>query len=176
MRGGARPDDPTTRRLDDRLNPFVDASIAILEDLLNDLRETVADAPPDALNWRPTGDDESNSIAVLTVHVLGSTRMWLSVARGGELPERDRDAEFRAEAASHDELQAFVRDVSAECRAIAEGARAVEDWGAMRKTRPRPRPDAGEAVTAAWAFVHALEHLREHLGQLHLTSQLARAR
>jgi hypothetical protein len=40
--------------------------------------------------------------------------------------------------------------------------------------RPSWRSDDGEEppVTAAWALLHALEHLREHVGHAQLTRQL----
>lgn len=48
-----------------------------------------------------------------------------------------------------------------------------------RSTGPLPaqthaRMSGGaEQVSAAWALLHALEHLREHVGQMQLTRQLA---
>ena len=39
-------------------------------------------------------------------------------------------------------------------------------------TAPWRTDGADEPVTAAWALLHALEHLREHVGHAQLTRQL----
>ena len=44
--------------------------------------------------------------------------------------------------------------------------------GAIRRTHTRPNPDDDMKVPAAWALLHAIEHLREHVGQMQLTRQL----
>src|SRR3990172_6571964 len=55
---------------------------------------------------------------------------------------------------------------------IAVLATAEEvDWTAMRKTHGRGG-DASPEVTAAYALVHATEHLRGHVDQSGLTRQL----
>jgi uncharacterized protein DUF664 len=40
----------------------------------------------------------------------------------------------------------------------------------------RTDPRTGEQVTAGWALLHAIEHLREHVGHAQLTRQLWDAR
>jgi uncharacterized damage-inducible protein DinB len=137
---------------------------------LDDLRPAIEGAPAEAVNWRPGGDD-TNSMAVLGVHVMNSTRMWLSVATGAPLPDRDRDSEFVATVPDAAALLAIINRFAGDCHRLLEGATAV-DWSALRQTQPRPRPGASEEVTAAFALVHAFGHLREHLGQMMLTRQL----
>jgi len=151
-------------------DPHITAAKDLLNVTLDDMRPAIEGASREALNWRP-GADDTNSIAVLAVHSMTSTRSWLSVAVGAPLPERDRPAEFRAEAENAQALLAFVADMERDCVALLDGARGV-DWTAVRRTHPRPRPGAGEQVTGAWALLHALEHLREHSGQMALTRQL----
>jgi uncharacterized damage-inducible protein DinB len=151
-------------------DPFVAAARDLLIQTLDDLRPKLDGLLPQALNWRPAGDD-SNSIAVLTVHAMASTRSWLSVAVGAPLPDRDRPQEFLATAADASELLAHFDDMTRQCDALLENARDA-DWSALRRTHPRPRPGAGEEVTGAWALLHALEHLREHAGHIALTRQL----
>ena len=90
---------------------------------------------------------------------------------GAPLPDRDRDAEFAATANEADALLAHVADMERQCLALLDGAKDV-DWSATRRTHPRPRAGAAEQVTGAWALLHALEHLREHAGQIALTRQL----
>jgi uncharacterized damage-inducible protein DinB len=137
---------------------------------VNDIRECIAGLDVGALNWRPAGD-ETNSIAVLAVHALASTRSWLSVAVGAPRPERDRDAEFRAVAEGADALLAHIDTMAAASRALLRDRDGI-DWSALRTTHARPSPDLPTEVPGAWALLHALEHLREHTGQMFLTRQL----
>ena len=151
-------------------DPIIAGASENLVTALGDMRPAIEGASVEALNWRPAGDT-TNSIAVLAVHVMNSTRMWLSVATGAPLPERDRDSEFLATTPSAAELLSFVDKYAKDCAALLDGAGTV-DWDAMRQTHPRPRPGASEEVTGAYALVHAFGHLREHVGQMMLTRQL----
>jgi DinB superfamily len=147
------------------------AAAAIFEDSVGQLREAIRAASPETLNARPAGDD-TNPIAVLAMHAMLSTRMWLACAIGAPIPVRDRPAEFRARAAGADELLADVDAVAEECRAIL-GSDARFDPAAARD-EPSMAPGhvgSGERVTAAWSLLHALEHLGEHAGQASLTRQ-----
>ncbi len=158
-------------------DPFIAAALDDAARALEDIRACIDDAPPEALNWRPAGDetnsmgDETNSIAVLAVHSLASTRAWLSVAVGTEPPPRDRPAEFKAEAADTAALLAQVDEIVRECAAMVH-SEAPADWAVLRKTHVRPNPDLSQEVSAAWALVHAVTHLREHAGQMLLTLDL----
>lgn len=155
-------------------DPFTAAAAGILDDALADMRSAIDGAATDALNWKPGGDG-TNSIAVLAVHSMSSTRSWLSIAVGAPLPGRDRDSEFIATTPGAEALLAFIDAMRADCvRLLSEAA--VPDWGVSRRTHTRPNPDAEPDVSAAWALLHALEHLREHAGQMLLTRQLAGAR
>ena len=150
-------------------DPILIASQHILKTAVDDLRGSVDSASADALNWRPAGDD-TNSLAVLAVHSMTSTRSWFSVAVGAPLPERDRPAEFLASASGAAELITFVEAMERDCVKLLDEAQDV-DWSTVRRTHARPN-DASERVSAAWALMHALEHLREHTGQMLLTRQL----
>ena len=160
----------TDRRLARMSEPTIDAARETFERSVADLRETVTGLSAEALNWRPAGDD-TNAIAVLVTHALASANAWLSVATGAPHPDRDRDAEFRSVSASDAGLLAFVEDQAARCLAVLDGAGPFEP-GAARTTSRRTTGDEPETVSAAWALLHALEHLREHVGQASLTRQL----
>jgi uncharacterized damage-inducible protein DinB len=155
-------------------DPIITAARENLDTALGDMRPAIEGASTEALNWHPAGDG-TNSLAVLAVHVMNSTRMWLSVATGATLPERDRDSEFVASTSGAADLLAFVDRYAADCRALLDRAENV-DWNAMRQTHPRPRPGASHEVTGAYALVHCFGHLREHVGQMMLTRQLWEAR
>lgn len=146
-------------------DPTLEAARSIVDESLDAMRAAIAGASADALNRRPAGDD-SNPVAVLVVHALSSTRWWLSVALGGPVPERDRPSEFLTTVAGADEMLGVFDPIAAECRALLS-TDVTFDPGAIRKD-----PRDGDQVTAAWALIHAVEHLREHVGHAELTRQL----
>jgi hypothetical protein len=145
-------------------DPLVDAARDIAGDSLEALRRVVAEAPDDLLNWRPAGED-TNSIAVLAVHAVTSTRWWLSLAITGAGPQRERAEEFRTIASNASELLEHVDPLIADCRSLLASDAPLD------AAAPRAEPD-GSATTAAWALVHAVEHLREHVAQAELTRQV----
>lgn len=150
-------------------DPFIQAARAALALAVNDLRPSIDGLPPEALNWKPAGDD-SNSVAVLATHSMLSARSWIAIAVGAPRPPRDRDAEFLSRAQDASSLLALVDAVHAECEAMLDEDAHV-DWTATRETHARPGDRPGTAP-AAWALLHAVEHLREHVGQIGLTRQL----
>jgi DinB family protein len=146
----------------------IDALREVLEESLGELRKGLAGLSPERLNARPAGGD-TNSVAVIVAHALGSTRSWLSLAVGAPMPERDRPAEFRAVA--DDGFAALTEERIAACLALLDGA----TWDPSRVgTADWTRPP--ETRTAAYAASHALSHLGEHVGHLHMTLELLRDR
>jgi hypothetical protein len=150
-------------------DPAIEAARDVVGSSLDDLRRAIADAPPELLNWRPAGE-ETNTLAVIAVHVATSTRWWLSVAITGDPPERDRPAEFRTIVPGSSALLSIVDPLMADCRELL-ATEAPFDGGAVRGD-PRPDADPGSTVTAAWALLHAAEHLREHVAHAELTRQV----
>jgi hypothetical protein len=144
----------------------LDALREVLEESLGELQKGVAGLTVDQLNARPAGGD-TNSIAVIVTHALGSTRSWLSLALGAPMPDRDRPAEFRAVA--DEGFAAWTDDAIASCLALLDGATwdpsrvGTANWTKSHETR-----------TAAYAASHALSHLGEHVGHLHMTVELLR--
>ncbi len=151
-------------------DPFLQAARETYQTAFDEMNACLEGLPTPALNWKPEGED-FNSIAVLAVHSLGSTRSWLCVAAGAELPPRDRDQEFRTEATTAAEFRDFCVRLQAACMDLLSRP-PRQAWQDLRRTHARPYPEAAEEVTGAWALLHALEHLREHLGQMLLTRQL----
>jgi Protein of unknown function (DUF664) len=146
-------------------DPTLEAARSIVDESLDAMRAAIAGASADTLNQRPAGDD-TNAIAVLVVHALSSTRWWLSITLGQPVPERDRPAEFLTRVASSDELLRVFDPIAADCRALLS-TDVTFDPGAIRED-----PRDGDQLTAAWALIHAVEHLREHVGHAELTRQL----
>ncbi len=153
--------DPTS---DPTSDPTLWAARELVDESLAALRETVAGLDPGLLDRRPAGED-TNSIAVLTVHALNSARWWLNFATGAELPERDRDSEFRFTAGSADDLLSFFDRMWSDIRAALE-------VGTYEPGATRVDPGDGETLTFAWALLHGTEHLREHVAHAQLTRQV----
>lgn len=131
------------------------------------LRAAIDGLSAEQLNARPA--DGANPLAVIVAHALGATGSWISLAVGAELPPRDRSAEFRTVVDDATAFLAEMDDRSAACRGLLERAEAFDP----ARTGFAPwtsEPD--EPVTAAWALLHALEHLSEHVGHAELTRQL----
>ena len=145
-------------------DPTIAAARELFEEALAEMREAIDGLPPEALSWRPPAED-SNTLTILATHAMHSSRWWCTIARGAPLPDRDRPSEFVAESGSVDEILVFMDAMAEDCRARLDPDEPF-DPGAERTV-----PD-DEPVTSAWALLHALEHLREHVAQAQLTRQL----
>jgi hypothetical protein len=134
---------------------------ALYRDLHQKLRDQVRGMDAGTLNWKPL--PQANSVAVLIVHTLGSEREMIRAVRS--LPtERDREAEFRAEAEASD-LLALLDELD---RELDEQLGAVT---AADLTELRPRGDRPPRPGLEWLLSN-YGHAREHLAQVELTKQL----
>jgi DinB superfamily len=155
-------------------DPFVEAARVTFAKSADALIEGVSGRSAEHLNWSPPWGG-TNSMAVIATHAFGSARSWFACAMGAALPSRDRDAEFRTVVSSPEEFVAGLVAVRAECEAsLAPDAPAI-DWGELRPTHARQGATAADGETGSWAMIHALEHVREHVGQLWLTDELYRS-
>jgi uncharacterized damage-inducible protein DinB len=149
-------------------DPVLESARHLVGESLAELRSSIEGLTVQALNWMPV--DGANSIAILATHTVHSTRLWLSIAMGVPLPDRDRDSEFLATTEDADAFRAMVESFSQDCLGALGSADAV-DWTLMRATQGRGG-DAPPEVPAAYALIHATEHLRGHVGQISLIRQL----
>lgn len=115
------------------------------------------------LNWKPTRRD-TNSAYVLMNHLLGSEKHWVLRTIGGQVIERDRDAEFKSRGRDAATLRVTFEATARESEAIL-GQLSAADLDAMRKT------NYGQS-TVRWCILHLLEHYAEHVGQMTLTRQM----
>jgi hypothetical protein len=129
------------------------------------LREVVRAMDEAALNWAPAA--EANSVAALVVHTIGSEQEVLRTVRA-VAGERDRPAEFRAQATSADELVARLDEADRYLDELASGITA-EDLVATR-----PRGDRPAQSGLHWLITN-YGHAREHLAHVELTNQLYEA-
>jgi Protein of unknown function (DUF664) len=150
-------------------DPSILAFREVLDEGLDELRRGIDGLTVDELNARPAGG-ETNSIAVIVTHSLGATRSWLSLATNAPLPPRDRDAEFVTVA--DERFGAWAEEQFGVCLALLHDdvrwdptLTRTPDWNPRLAEEPR---------TAAYAVGHALEHLGEHIGHLHMTRELLR--
>ena len=130
------------------------------------LRDEVRGLAIEELNWRPA--PETNSIAALVVHTLGSEAEVLRVV--ANVPgSRDRDAEFLATA---DDPDALLRQLDHADAYIDELAAKItaDDLAAMRE-----RGGRGAQTGLHW-LVTNYGHAREHLAHIQLTKQIYAAR
>jgi hypothetical protein len=126
------------------------------------LRDEVRGLSAVELNWAPA--PETNSIAALIVHTLGSEAEVLRVV--ASVPgTRDRDAEFRATASEADDLISELDQADAYLEAMAP--RITADDLAAEK----PRGDRPPQTGLHWLLTN-YGHAREHLAHIQLTKQL----
>jgi hypothetical protein len=143
------------------------STVATLYGLVHDkLRDVVRGLDDEALNWSP--GPETNSIAVLVIHTLGSELDTLHRVRAIQA-DRDRDAEFAVTGATQAELLAALD--RGDARLVEHAAAITEaDLAAMRKGT-----GSAEQTGLYWLLFN-YGHAREHFGHVELTAQLWNAK
>jgi hypothetical protein len=134
---------------------------ALFHSVHEQMRELVRGMDHGTLNWKPL--PQANSVAVLIVHTLGSEREMIRAVRS-LTTERDRPAEFRAEAEAAD-LVAMLDEADRELD---------EHFGELTPadlSELRPRGDRPPRAGLEWLLSN-YGHAREHLAQIELTKQL----
>ena len=144
------------------MQPYFEDYLQNMQELHNDILNTLKDLPPAALDWSPAA--EMNSINVLVTHTLGAQRFWIGEALGGDPANRDRKAEFKVHGLEADELVQRLNNSFEYIRATLESL-TVDDLAGMRETGGRER-------SVAWILGHALKHTATHMGHIQLTRQL----
>jgi uncharacterized damage-inducible protein DinB len=111
----------------------------------------------DQLWWR--ANEQSNSVANLTIHLAGSNRYYMEHVLGGAPDTRDRDAEFaaRGSMAKARLLQHWAESVASTERALA----ALDPERLMEQT-----DRTGKPTTIAQILLHVSHHNCVHLGQI----------
>ncbi|MGH2512597.1 MAG: DinB family protein [Candidatus Limnocylindrales bacterium] len=125
------------------------------------LAQALAGLSTEQLDWRPGADE--NSLAVLALHALDAERFLLA-AIADEVIERDREAIFRVRAIGPAALLEVVQSRSDEM----DSRLARLPMARLEATISR----GSLSGSGLWFLVHAVEHTREHVGQVQLTRQL----
>jgi len=156
----------------------MDAITAACLDMLStnaaDLRATVNGLSAEALNWTPA--PETNSIAVLVNHAVTATHRLVESALTGTMNQgryraEERTPAFATTGADAAGLLARIDLLDETIAMLTAGGDAADYAGEIRWIG-----DDGGPRTRAWSLIHALEHLREHVGHAQLTRQLWQAR
>ena len=71
---------------------FLDASRKTLSTWLGRVEKCLGQLTPEQIWWR--GQDNSNAIGNLVLHLCGNVRQWIVAGVGGAPDTRNRDAEF----------------------------------------------------------------------------------
>lgn len=127
-----------------------------LQELHSDMEKALEGLPPEALDWLPKPG--MNSITALIIHTTGAERFLFGEIIAGDIANRDRDAEFRAEGLSVGELIQHLADSRTYVTSVLENL-TLADLEAKRILRTRE-------VTVGWVVGHALKHTATHLGHI----------
>lgn len=127
------------------------------------------------LNYRPPFDG-ANSAWVLATHTLGNARAWVLGIACGQPVGRDRPGEFASAGDDAAQFRANVRRFSGE---MAEALTKLAPADLDRRLVPAKElwgEGPPREISVRDALVQVVEHASLHLGHLHVTRDLARAR
>ncbi len=146
------------------MQPFFEDYLSFLEERHHDILEALDGLPPVALDWSPGSG--MNSISVIVFHLTGAERYWIGDVVARESSGRDREAEFKVHDVGVDGLRERLTDNITYARKVLDKL-SIQDLEAERIS-----PRDSQKGTVAWALIHALEHMTNHLGHIQLTRQL----
>ena len=152
-----------------------DAVEAMVRESCKDLRAALAGLDAETLARSPA--PETSPLAVLVRHAATSTRTLLGAAATGRMNrqryrEEERTPAFDNRAATEAELNGLLDRLESDTsRLLAETP--MEQLGEQVSWEG---PVGGNPTTRAWMLLHAVEHLREHVGHAQLTRQVLDAR
>ncbi len=153
----------------------MDAEIEVysrqIRSLLDRICASVEGLSESQLNWQPTIDG-ANSAYVIAAHTLGCVRGWVLGIACGRATGRDRPAEFRA-TGGYTEIATATRELSAEIQAALA---ALPPSSLDRRLVPSQElwgEDEAHEISVRQALIQEIEHAAIHLGQLHVTRDLA---
>ena len=141
-----------------------EAQRLLVDEYLPKIERCVERLSDEQVWWRP--NPESNSIGNLLLHLSGNARQWIVCGLGGELDERERQAEFdERDGMDREELLRKLRTTVADVNDVLarfDPARLLEEF-----------PIQGTTATALAAIFHVTEHFSMHAGQIiYITKQL----
>ncbi len=153
------------------MNPEIEAYSGQIRSLLERVLAGLEGLSEDQLNRRPPTEG-ANSAYVIAAHTVGNARVWvLGIACGREMG-RDRPAEFRASGA-----YAQLAEETQELLGEIEAALSALDASALERRVMPSHELCGEGepreISVRQALIEVVEHASIHLGELHVTRDLA---
>lgn len=125
----------------------------------------------DEINWDPVWHD-ANPLFVTANHSLRCARAYVVGIVAGLEVARDRPAEF-ASSGTMEDLGQLAQEVGSEI----EKALAEMDPKRLDKVSVPPKELWGTGdpyeVSGRWALAHMIEHMSIHLGEMHVTRDVA---
>lgn len=153
------------------MGPEIEAYSRQIRSLLERVPACLEGLSEARLNWRPPTKG-ANSAYVIAAHTLGNARTWVLGIACGEEMGRDRPAEFRA-AGTYARLVEETQELSGEVEAALT---ALPPSALERRLVPSQElwgeGDAFE-ISVRQALIEVIEHASIHLGELHVTRDLA---
>lgn len=151
------------------------AEIEIFAQYLRELNHRTIDAleglSEQQLNWDPPWHD-SNSLFQIATHSLLCARAWVVGIVAGLPATRERAAEFDA-SGSMQEIESLAHEVRGE---IDQALREMDPERLNHRSVP-PKDLWGEGdpfeVSGRWALAHMVQHMSIHLGEVHVTRDVA---
>ena len=134
-----------------------------LEGIWKQVRETVQGLDQADLNWTPLPQD-TNSLAVLVIHLRATERFWMRQVIRGQDVHRDRAAEFASSAVTPSDLEAILNEAGQDAREVLSTV-TVEQLLEERVVW-------GQTRTVQGCILYLIEHMADHLGHMQLTKQL----
>jgi len=152
----------------------IDTYTTELHRLFERLYEALDGLSERELNWHPPVA-EANSIYAIATHTLGNARAWILGICCGQPIERDRPAEFRALGRDAspivDNARTLLEEIELSLRALVP-----ESLDELREPRQQLwGAGTAQPVTGRDAILHVISHAAEHIGQIGLTRDLAKA-
>lgn len=143
----------------------------IIRGLIREISEALDGLTDEQINWDPPWHD-SNSLYIVATHALKCTRSYVLNVVCGLPVGRDRPAEFSA-SGSATELEALAHELSTE---IDDALSRLDPKRLDHRAVP-PQEVWGQGqtreISGRWALAHMIEHMGIHLGEMHVTRDLA---
>lgn len=139
------------------------ARYLLREEYLPKIERCLEQLTDEQIWWRANA--RSNSIGNLILHISGNARQWIVSGLGGELDDRQRDAEFaERRIVPRDELLAHLK------KAVSDIDRTLESFNTERLLDQFQIQ--GTMTTALAAILHVTEHFSMHTGQIILLAKM----
>jgi uncharacterized damage-inducible protein DinB len=138
-----------------------------IQDHHKQIIDLIDDLPREGLNFFPITLPDlqvSNSIAVLTTHIVGAEHHWIGEVVGGLPVTRDRASEFTIRVRNAAPLIEMLNNTLAETRTIFSKL-SENELDKVYEVEEK-------MVPGRWAILHVIDHTSLHLGHMQLTYQL----